>query len=91
VASRARPRRSHCTPPALCRASTTLPPLLPQVLIFVHSRKETAKTARYLKDTALANEHLARFMRDDSASREILQVGWGVGGRGGGEAGWVGG
>jgi pre-mRNA-splicing helicase BRR2 len=45
-----------------------------QVLIFVHSRKETAKTARYLKDTALANEHLARFMRDDSASREILQT-----------------
>jgi replicative superfamily II helicase len=53
------------------------------VLIFVHSRKETAKTARHLKDTALANEHLARFMRDDSASREILQVGGWV-------LGWVG-
>ena len=52
------------------------------MLIFVHSRKETAKTARYLKDTALTNEHLARFMRDDSASREILQVtkpAWGNG------------
>ena len=45
-----------------------------QVLIFVHSRKETAKTARYLKDQALANEHLARFMREDAASREILQT-----------------
>ncbi len=45
-----------------------------QVLIFVHSRKETAKTARYLKDTALAQDHLARFMREESASREILQV-----------------
>jgi hypothetical protein len=69
-------------------SSPPLPP--PQVLIFVHSRKETAKTARHLKDTALANEHLARFMRDDSASREILQVGgWvlGVGGGGGGGGG----
>jgi replicative superfamily II helicase len=45
-----------------------------QVLIFVHSRKETAKTALYLKQTALDNDHLAKFMRDDSASREILQV-----------------
>lgn len=53
-----------------------------QVLIFVHSRKETAKTALYLKQTALDNDHLAKFMRDDSASREILQVR----GRGAGEA-----
>ncbi|KAF8063039.1 BRR2A [Scenedesmus sp. PABB004] len=45
-----------------------------QVLIFVHSRKETAKTATFLKQTALDNDHLARFMRDDSASREILQT-----------------
>ena len=43
-----------------------------QVLVFVHSRKETAKTARYLKDAALSGDALARFMRDDSASREIL-------------------
>lgn len=61
-------------------------PGLAQILIFVHSRKETAKTARYLKDTALTNEHLARFMRDDSASREILQV-WG--GEGEGEKGMI--
>lgn len=33
-----------------------------QVLIFVHSRKETAKTARYLKETALANDTLMRFV-----------------------------
>ncbi|WIA19957.1 hypothetical protein OEZ85_005838 [Tetradesmus obliquus] len=45
-----------------------------QVLIFVHSRKETAKTALFLKQTALDNDHLAKFMRDDSASREILQT-----------------
>ncbi|KAH7681139.1 RNA helicase protein [Dioscorea alata] len=44
-----------------------------QVLIFVHSRKETAKTARAIRDTALANDTLGRFLRDDGASREILQ------------------
>ncbi|GFR50198.1 hypothetical protein Agub_g12366 [Astrephomene gubernaculifera] len=45
-----------------------------QVLVFVHSRKETAKTARYVKETALAADVLTRFMRSDSASREILQT-----------------
>ena len=34
-----------------------------QVLIFVHSRKETAKTARYLKEEALREDRLAQFMR----------------------------
>ncbi|CAI9118155.1 OLC1v1019682C1 [Oldenlandia corymbosa var. corymbosa] len=44
-----------------------------QVLIFVHSRKETAKTARAIRDTALANDTLGKFLKEDSASREILQ------------------
>lgn len=44
-----------------------------QVLIFVHSRKETAKTARAIRDTAIAKDTLSRFLKDDSASREILQ------------------
>ncbi|KAF0902989.1 hypothetical protein E2562_022619 [Oryza meyeriana var. granulata] len=43
-----------------------------QVLIFVHSRKETAKIARAIRDTALANDTLNRFLKDDSASQEIL-------------------
>jgi pre-mRNA-splicing helicase BRR2 len=43
-----------------------------QVLIFVHSRKETAKTARAIRDTALANDTVGRFLKDDSVSREIL-------------------
>ena len=34
-----------------------------QVLIFVHSRKETAKTARYLKEEALKDDKLAQFMQ----------------------------
>ncbi|KAK8671368.1 hypothetical protein V6N13_037964 [Hibiscus sabdariffa] len=44
-----------------------------QVLIFVHSRKETAKTARAVRDTALASDTLSRFLKEDAASREILQ------------------
>ncbi|PSR99459.1 DExH-box ATP-dependent RNA helicase [Actinidia chinensis var. chinensis] len=43
-----------------------------QVLIFVHSRKETAKTARSIRDAALANDTLGRFLKEDSVSREIL-------------------
>jgi pre-mRNA-splicing helicase BRR2 len=43
-----------------------------QVLIFVHSRKETAKTARAIRDAALANDTLSRFLKNESASQEIL-------------------
>ncbi|KAF9624234.1 hypothetical protein IFM89_008969 [Coptis chinensis] len=43
-----------------------------QTLIFVHSRKETTKTALAIKDAALANDTLGRFLKADSASREIL-------------------
>ncbi|KVH95384.1 AAA+ ATPase domain-containing protein, partial [Cynara cardunculus var. scolymus] len=43
-----------------------------QVLIFVHSRKETTKTACAIRDTALANDTLGIFLKEDSASREIL-------------------
>lgn len=34
-----------------------------QVLVFVHSRKETAKTARFIKEEALRNDTLARFLQ----------------------------
>ena len=43
-----------------------------QVLVFVHSRKECAKTAKAIRDTALTNDTLVDFLREDSASREIL-------------------
>eukprot|EP01038_Epipyxis_sp_PR26KG_P008839 gene8839-11930_t len=45
-----------------------------QVLIFTHSRSETAKTAKALRDLAASNDTLSRFVRDDSASLEILKV-----------------
>jgi pre-mRNA-splicing helicase BRR2 len=44
-----------------------------QVLIFVHSRKDTVKTAKALRDMALANDALAKFLGEDEATRAILQ------------------
>ena len=41
-----------------------------QVLVFVHSRKECAKTGRAIRDMALQNDTLVDFLRDDSASRD---------------------
>ncbi|KAI8532460.1 hypothetical protein RHMOL_Rhmol11G0215900 [Rhododendron molle] len=43
-----------------------------QVLIFVHSRKETTRTARSIRDAALANDTIGRFLKEDCVSREIL-------------------
>ncbi|KAL8243569.1 hypothetical protein R6Q59_009827 [Mikania micrantha] len=43
-----------------------------QMLIFVHSRKETAKTAKYIRDKAVENETIGQIMRSDAASRAIL-------------------
>lgn len=44
-----------------------------QTLVFVHSRKETAKTARFIRDMAIEKETITQFVKPDSASREILQ------------------
>nr|KAJ0210239.1 hypothetical protein LSAT_V11C400217940 [Lactuca sativa] len=43
-----------------------------QVLIFVHSWKETRNTACAIRDTALANATLGIFLKEDSESGEIL-------------------
>jgi pre-mRNA-splicing helicase BRR2 len=43
-----------------------------QMLIFVHSRKETAKTARYIRDKAIEMETIGQILRSDAASRAIL-------------------
>ena len=45
-----------------------------QVLIFVHSRKETAKTARMLRDMAIEKQTISNFLREDAPSREVLQT-----------------
>ncbi|KAI0164808.1 Sec63 Brl domain-containing protein [Xylariaceae sp. FL1272] len=43
-----------------------------QMLIFVHSRKETAKTARYIRDKALEMETINQILKHDAGSREVL-------------------
>ncbi|TFK49242.1 putative RNA helicase [Heliocybe sulcata] len=43
-----------------------------QVLVFVHSRKETAKTAKFIRDMAIEKETITQFVKPDSAVREIL-------------------
>jgi pre-mRNA-splicing helicase BRR2 len=45
-----------------------------QVLIFVHSRKETGKTAQFIRDAAVTANTIARFVKDDAASKEILMT-----------------
>lgn len=44
-----------------------------QILIFVHSRKETGKTARALRDLCLERDTLGMFMKESSASTEVLR------------------
>ncbi|XP_065217022.1 U5 small nuclear ribonucleoprotein 200 kDa helicase [Planococcus citri] len=45
-----------------------------QVLVFVHSRKETGKTARVIRDMCLEKDTLGNFLREGSASMEILRT-----------------
>ena len=45
-----------------------------QTLIFVDSRKETAKTAKFLRDMAIEKETITQFVKPDAAIREILTV-----------------
>ncbi|ORX36116.1 Sec63 Brl domain-domain-containing protein [Kockovaella imperatae] len=43
-----------------------------QTIVFVHSRKETAKTAKFLRDMAMEKETLTQFINPEGASREVL-------------------
>jgi pre-mRNA-splicing helicase BRR2 len=43
-----------------------------QVLIFVHSRAETAKTAKALRELAIENDTISHFIQEESASKAIL-------------------
>ncbi|KFA74848.1 hypothetical protein S40288_03505 [Stachybotrys chartarum IBT 40288] len=43
-----------------------------QMIIFVHSRKDTAKTARYVRDKALELDTINQILKHDAGSREIL-------------------
>ena len=41
--------------------------------MFVHSRKETGKTARAVRDMCLEKDSLGLFLREGSASTEVLR------------------
>ncbi|KAK0733880.1 Sec63 Brl domain-containing protein [Lasiosphaeria miniovina] len=43
-----------------------------QMLIFVHSRKETAKTAKYVRDKALEMDTISQILKHDAGTREVL-------------------
>ncbi|CAF2829215.1 unnamed protein product [Rotaria sp. Silwood2] len=45
-----------------------------QVLIFVHSRKETGKTARAIRDACMKKDTICAFLKDGSASQEVLRT-----------------
>ncbi|KCV68921.1 hypothetical protein H696_04341 [Fonticula alba] len=45
-----------------------------QVIVFVHSRNDTAKTAKMVADLALERETLGHFVAEDAGSREILRT-----------------
>lgn len=45
-----------------------------QILIFVHSRKETAKTAKTIRDMCLEKDTLNLFLRESSASTQVLRT-----------------
>ncbi|KAI8927207.1 Sec63 Brl domain-containing protein [Entophlyctis helioformis] len=45
-----------------------------QVLVFCHSRKETAKTAKAIRDMAIEKDTIGTILTRESASREILQT-----------------
>lgn len=45
-----------------------------QILVFVHSRKETGKTARAIRDMCLDKDSLGQFLREGSASMEVLRT-----------------
>lgn len=45
-----------------------------QILVFVHSRKETGKTARAVRDMCLDKDSLGQFLREGSASTEVLRT-----------------
>jgi len=43
-----------------------------QTLVFVHSRKETAKTAKFLRDMAVEKQTITQFVKPEVSTREIL-------------------
>lgn len=45
-----------------------------QMIIFVHSRRQTSKTALTLKEQAFSQDELTRLVKEDSDNQKILKV-----------------
>lgn len=45
-----------------------------QMIIFVHSRRDTVRTANYIKDTAYAKKEQYKIIKPDSQSKKILEA-----------------
>lgn len=43
-----------------------------QMIIFVHSRRDTFRTANYIKETAFAKNASYKILKPDSESKRIL-------------------
>lgn len=44
-----------------------------QILIFVHSRRETIRTARAIREMALAKDEINKFVKEEGSYKEILE------------------
>ena len=44
-----------------------------QMIIFVHSRRETVRTAKAIREMAIAKDDIGKFMREEGSYKEILQ------------------
>ena len=44
-----------------------------QVLVFVHSRRDTAKTAKAIRDMCIEKDSLGEFLKEGSSSTEVLR------------------
>ena len=44
-----------------------------QILVFVHSRRDTVRTAKALRDMAYAKDQLKNILRPDSESKKVLE------------------
>lgn len=57
----------------ICYEKVTIHAKDSQVLVFVHSRKETVSTAQMLRDNAISDNTIARYIGEDVGVREILR------------------
>ncbi len=44
-----------------------------QIIIFVHSRRETLRTAKAIREMALTKDDLSKFMKEEGSYKEILE------------------